>query len=88
MRAAVRTKRRDCHRPGLDGVSRQELQTFRDEGEHVPRIIVMPDGASHAVMLSGRIGVADLDSEHFRAQLSQRVSWTADEAHSAEQAAA
>ena len=54
----------------------------------MPRIIVMPDGATHAVMLSGRIDVADLDSEHFRGQLSERVSWTVDEAHSAEQAAA
>ena len=54
----------------------------------MPRIIVMPDAATHAVMLSSRIGVADLDREHFRAQLAERVSWRVDEAHSAEQAAA
>lgn len=39
----------------------------RNEGGHVPRIIAIADSATDTVMLSERIGVADLDSEHFRA---------------------
>ena len=70
----------------LDGVSRQELYTFRNEGGDVPRIIVMADRATDTVMLSERIGVADLDGEHFRAQLLERLSWAVGDAHAAEQA--
>jgi hypothetical protein len=52
----------------------------------VPRVIVMAASATDTVMLSERIGVADLDSEHFRAQLLERVSWAVGDAHAAEQA--
>jgi len=41
----------------------------------VPRIIVIADRPTDSVMLSERISVADLDSEHFRARLVERVSW-------------
>ena len=52
----------------------------------MPRIIVMGDSATDSVMLSERVGVADFDSEHFRAQLLERVSWAVGDAHVAEQA--
>jgi hypothetical protein len=51
--------------------------------EQEPRIIVTADSASDGVMLSERIGIADLDSEHFRAQLLER---RVGDAHAAEQA--
>lgn len=59
---------------------------FRNEGGHVPRIIVMADSATDTVMLSERIGVGDLDSEHFRAQLLERLGWAVGDAHAVEQA--
>ena len=52
----------------------------------MPRIIVMADSATDSVMLSERVGVADFDSEHFRARLLERVSWAVGDAHVAEQA--
>ena len=52
----------------------------------MPRIIVMADSATDTVMFSERIGVADLDSKHFRAQLLERLSWAVGDAHAAEQA--
>ena len=52
----------------------------------MPRIIVMADSATDSVMLSERVGVADLDSEHFRAQLLERLSWAVGDAHVGEQA--
>ena len=52
----------------------------------MPRIIVMDDSATDTVMLSERIGIADLDSEHFRAQLLERLWWAVGDAHVAEQA--
>jgi hypothetical protein len=52
----------------------------------VPRIIVMADSATDRVMLSERVGVADLDSEHFRAQLLERLSWAVGDAHTVEHA--
>jgi len=58
----------------------------RNEGGHVPRIIVIADSATDTVMLSERIGVADLDSEHFRAQLLERLWWAVGDANAAEQA--
>ena len=58
----------------------------RNEGECVPRIIVMAERPTDTLMLSERIGVADLDSEHFRAQLLERLSWAVGDAHVAEHA--
>lgn len=45
----------------------------------------MADRATDSVMLSERVGAADLDSEHFRAQLLERLWWAVDDAHAAEQ---
>jgi hypothetical protein len=64
---------------------RQERLDIQNEGERVPRIIVMADRPTDTVMLSERIGAADLDSEHFRAQLLERLSWAVGDAHVAEQ---
>ena len=50
------------------------------------RITVVADSATGSVMLSERVGVADFDSKHFRAQLLERVSWALGDAHVAEQA--
>ena len=52
----------------------------------MPRIIVMAERPTDTLMLSERIGVADLDSEHFRAQLLERLSWAVGDAHVAEHA--
>ena len=52
----------------------------------MPQIMVKAGGASEAVMLAERVNVADFESEHFRAQLLERVSWAVGDAHAAEQA--
>jgi hypothetical protein len=52
----------------------------------MPRIIVTADGPADIVMLSERISVADLESDHFRAQLLERLSWAVSDAHASEQA--
>jgi len=57
-----------------------------DEGEFVPRIIVVADRPADSVMLNERVSVADLDSEHFRGQLLERLSWAVGDADVAEQA--
>lgn len=38
-----------------------------------------------AMMLSERVTVADLDSEHFASQLIDRLRWAVADAHQAEQ---
>jgi hypothetical protein len=48
--------------------------------------IVMSERWTDAVMLSERVGTADFDSDHFRAQLVQRLAWAVDDAMQAEQA--
>ena len=60
--------------------------TSRNEGGRVPRVIVMADSVTDSGLLSERIGVADLDSEHFRAQLLERLSWAVGDAQAAERA--
>ena len=87
MQAAVRTgaSRRDCYRRYWMGYPGRGLDV-RNEGGHVPRIILMSDSETDTVMLSERIGVADLDSEHFRAQRLERLWWAVGDAHAAEQA--
>ncbi len=51
----------------------------------MPRIIVTTDWPAD-IVLSERISVADLESDHFRAQLLERLSWAVGDAHAAEQA--
>ena len=46
----------------------------------------MADRPTDIVVLSERISVADLESEHFRAQLLERVAWAVGDAHAAEHA--
>ncbi len=52
----------------------------------MPRIIVTADWPTGSVMLSERISVADLESDHFRAQLLERLEWAVSDAHAREQA--
>jgi hypothetical protein len=52
----------------------------------MPRIIVTADWPADIVMFSERISVADLESDHFRAQLLERLSWAVGDAHATEQA--
>jgi hypothetical protein len=54
----------------------------------MPQIIVMADRgegrAEDAVMLRERINAADLESDHFAAQLVERLGWAVGDAHEAE----
>ena len=52
----------------------------------MPQIMVKAGGASEAVMLAERVNVADFETEHFRAQLLERLSWAVGDAHTVEQA--
>ena len=45
---------------------------------------VMADGPTDLVMLSERITIADLESDHFRAHLVERLAWAVGDAHAAE----
>jgi hypothetical protein len=55
----------------------------------MPQIIVTAarDGEQdgNAVMLRERINVSDFDSDHFAAQLVERLGWAVSDAHEAEQ---
>lgn len=55
----------------------------------MPQIIVTADQDSVAtdpsVMLRERVNVRDFDSEHFAAQLVERVGWAVSDAHEVEQ---
>jgi hypothetical protein len=53
----------------------------------MPQIVVTSISAGHdgAVMLRERIGVADLESAHFRKQLIERLGWAVGDADAAEQ---
>jgi hypothetical protein len=57
----------------------------------VPQIIVTADRADDrgegAVMLRERINVADLESDHFAAQLVERLGWAVSDAHELERTA-
>ena len=46
----------------------------------------MAERPTDTLTLSERIRVADLDSEHFQAQLLERLSWAVGDAHVAEPA--
>jgi hypothetical protein len=54
----------------------------------VPQIIVTADRSTDrgegAVMLRERINVADFESDHFAAQLVERLGWAVSDAHEAE----
>jgi hypothetical protein len=55
----------------------------------MPQIIVTADPADDweesAVMLRERVNVADFESDHFAAQLVERLGWAVGDAHEAEQ---
>ena len=55
----------------------------------MPQIIVTADEkAAHgdsAVMLRERINVSDFESDHFAAQLVERLGWAVSDAHDAEE---
>jgi hypothetical protein len=53
----------------------------------MPRMLVMtesPDRARSEVMLDERVLVSDLASDHFAAQLVERIGWALADAESAE----
>jgi hypothetical protein len=54
----------------------------------VPQIIVTADQSTDrgegAVMLRERVNVADFESDHFAAQLVERLGWAVSDAHEAE----
>jgi hypothetical protein len=54
----------------------------------VPQIIVLADSArqqgEEAVMWRERVSAADLESEHFAAQLVERLGWAVGDAHEIE----
>jgi hypothetical protein len=54
----------------------------------MPHIIVIADQSSgreeSAVMLRERVSVADFESEHFAAQLVERIGWAVGDAHEVE----
>ena len=56
----------------------------------MPQIIVTADQPSdvgeRAVMLRERVNLADFESDHFAAQLVERLGWAVSDAHEAEQA--
>jgi hypothetical protein len=46
----------------------------------MPRIIITADDSSARVVLSERVTPADFQTEHFRAQLAERVAWAVEDA--------
>jgi hypothetical protein len=46
----------------------------------MPRIIVTADDSSERVLHSERVSPSDFETEHFRAQLAERVAWAVDDA--------
>ncbi len=58
----------------------------------MPQIIVTADKSAmgndeHAVMFTERVSVDDFESDHFQAQLVERLGWAVGDAHDAERAA-
>jgi hypothetical protein len=55
----------------------------------MPQIIVTADEENQAaetnVMLRERVNVTDFESDHFSAQLVERLGWAVSDAHDAEQ---
>jgi hypothetical protein len=58
----------------------------------VPQIIVTADksakGSESAVMFTERVSVEDFESDHFQAQLVERIGWAVGDADEVEQRAA
>ena len=50
----------------------------------MPHIIVTADHGDGAVMLRERVNVADFESDHFAAQLVERLGWAVGDAAMAE----
>jgi hypothetical protein len=50
----------------------------------MPHILVTADKGEEAVMLRERVNVADFESEHFAAQLVERLGWAVGDADQAE----
>jgi hypothetical protein len=46
----------------------------------MPRIIVTADDPGTRVMLSERVTPSDFETDHFRAQLAERVAWAVSDA--------
>jgi hypothetical protein len=46
----------------------------------MPRIIVTADDPGERVLHSERVTPADFETEHFRAQLAERVAWAVEDA--------
>jgi hypothetical protein len=46
----------------------------------MPRIIITTDDASGRVLHSERVCPSDFETEHFRAQLAERVAWAVEDA--------
>ena len=46
----------------------------------MPRIIVTADDSSGRVLHSERVTPSDFETEHFRAQLAERVAWAVEDA--------
>jgi hypothetical protein len=53
----------------------------------MPQIIVTADRGDGAVMLRERVNISDFESDHFAAQLVERLGWAVSDAHEAEQTA-
>jgi hypothetical protein len=47
---------------------------------YMPRIIVTADDSSGRVLHSERVSPSDFETEHFRAQLAERVAWAVEDA--------
>jgi hypothetical protein len=46
----------------------------------MPRIIVTADDSGGRVLHSERVSPSDFETEHFRAQLAERVAWAVEDA--------
>jgi hypothetical protein len=46
----------------------------------MPRIIVTADDSAGRVLHSERVTPADFETQHFRAQLAERVAWAVEDA--------
>jgi hypothetical protein len=72
-------------------VSRCSANRLRRE-EHMPQIIVTanwPAGDGEpAIMFRERVNVSDFESQHFRAQLAERLAWAVGDADEFEQRSA
>jgi hypothetical protein len=50
----------------------------------MPQIIVTANDHEAAVMLRERVNASDFESDHFAAQLIERLGWAVSDAHEAE----